>query len=153
MAIPPIFGGGLLVPHQHALANLIGLGEFSPLQMGNDTLIGAGLDLEGYPCLSNCDILDTFIDVRLIHTCSQQGPSCRIPIFRNKWDCLDCQKYLSLCLGNKVATNLGRVDIEARGVLPAAHRCVCVLLQSGSGGHCSSDLFSQLTLMYQIVLV
>ncbi|KAK2522526.1 hypothetical protein Q9233_010523 [Columba guinea] len=30
--------------------------------MGNDTLLGVGLDLEGYPCLSNCDILDTFID-------------------------------------------------------------------------------------------
>lgn len=41
-----IFGGITGTP-RHALAKPAGLGEFSPLQMGNDALLGAGLDLEG----------------------------------------------------------------------------------------------------------
>lgn len=63
-----------MVLHRHALAKVTVLGEFSPLQMGNDTLLSVGVDVEVYPCLSSWDILDSFTDVRLIHTCSQPGP-------------------------------------------------------------------------------
>lgn len=107
--------------HWPTLTKLTDSSEFSPLQMGKDTLLGVGVDGELCPCLASWDVSASLLTTRP-----------RVVLFpflaiNETILMVRTTKDLSLsfvCLGN-VTTDLGRVDAEA-GCCARVYLCVAV---------------------------